>query len=236
MNILIVHTHPDAKSFNAALTERACSVLAELGHQVVVSDLYAQDWLPSSGRNNFTTVADTTAYNQQVEEHHAVAHNGFAPDIGAEIKKLLRCDLLILQFPMWWGGMPAAMKGWIDRVFARGVTYDFGQWYDNGLMRGKKAMVSVTTGGGASMYEADGLNGDINVLLSPIQHNTLHFCGFDVLPAFVSWQAGGASGDERATTLDAYEARLREIELLQPIAYPPLEAFDPATMRLRQRA
>jgi NAD(P)H dehydrogenase (quinone) len=234
MKVLIVHCHPDSASFNEALTTRAKSVLTTLGHDVEITDLYAQDWFAASGRNNFTTIADTGAYNQQAEEHYAVMNNGFAKDVAVEIEKLRLCDLLILQFPMWWGSMPALMKGWIDRVFARGVAYDYGQWYDKGLLRGKKAMVSVTTGGGSSMYETDGLNGDINLLLAPIHHNTLHFCGFDVLPPFVVWQAGGATSEERTTTLDKYQEHLRNIEYLKPIVYAPLEAFDPVTLRLHE--
>ena len=49
MHVLIVHVHPEPKSFNAALTERARQVLTENGHEVVISDLYAQKFNPVAG-------------------------------------------------------------------------------------------------------------------------------------------------------------------------------------------
>jgi NAD(P)H dehydrogenase (quinone) len=58
----------------------------------------------------------------------------------------VRADLLILQFPIWWFGMPAILKGWADWVLARGFAYVAGRKYDTGMFRGKTAMVAATTG------------------------------------------------------------------------------------------
>ena len=57
-------------------------------------------------------------FKQQQEELYADEHLGFAPEIEAEIQKLERCDLLVFSFPLWWFGLPAILKGWVDRVFA----------------------------------------------------------------------------------------------------------------------
>ncbi len=46
-------------------------------------------------------------------------------DIDAEQRKLVAADAVIFQFPLWWLGMPAILKGWIDRVFAYGLAYGF---------------------------------------------------------------------------------------------------------------
>lgn len=232
MKIFIVHCHPEKTSFNYALTNQAKTTLRGLGHDVDVSDLYEADWNANSGRNNFIMQADNLRFTQQIEEHNAVLNNGFSKEISTEIQKLINCDLLIFQFPLWWGGMPALLKGWIDKVFARGVAYDYGQWYDKGLMKGKRAMVSLTTGGGSNMYQPTGLNGDINLILAPIHYNTLHFCGFDVLPPFISWQGGGATVDERLTTLNSYANYLGNINNLQPLSYPSLDEYDTNTLQL----
>ncbi|TIU61547.1 MAG: flavodoxin family protein, partial [Mesorhizobium sp.] len=80
--------------------------------------LYAIGFNPISDRRNFTTIRDANYYRQQSEEANAAAHDGFAPDIQAEMGKLFWCDALILQFPLWWFGLPAILKGWVDRVFA----------------------------------------------------------------------------------------------------------------------
>ncbi|WP_210214002.1 MULTISPECIES: NAD(P)H-dependent oxidoreductase [unclassified Mesorhizobium] len=149
------------------------------GHEVVVSDLYAMGFNPVSDRRNFTTVRDANYYHQQTEEANAAAHDGFAPDIQAEMDKLFWCDALILQFPLWWFGLPAILKGWVDRVFASGGRiYGGGKWYDRGVFSGKRAMCSVTIGGPPPIYSDRGLNGPIGAILFPINHGMLYFVGF----------------------------------------------------------
>lgn len=232
MNVLIIHAHPEPKSFNAALTRTATAALQEAGHNVVVSDLYAMHWQPVSDRRNFSSVAEPEFFKQQVEEQWATANGGYAADIQAELDKIRQADLLIFQFPLWWGGMPAILKGWIDRVLTLGVTYSYGQWYDEGLLKGKRAMISVTTGGPESMYESDGLNGDVDGLLNPLQYNILRFVGLDVLPPFISWAPASIDEAARKAMLGDYAARLAGLEDCAPIPYTHVRDYDPATMRL----
>lgn len=158
MRYFIVHAHHEPKSFNGALTATAADRLRSLGHSVEVSDLYAMGFDPISDRRNFATVADPGYLKQQAEESHASEHAGFAPDIEAELEKLERCDALVFQFPLWWFGMPAVLKGWCDRVLAMGRVYGGGKWYENGIGAGKPAIVSMTTGGPPPMYGPAGLN------------------------------------------------------------------------------
>jgi NAD(P)H dehydrogenase (quinone) len=233
MNVFIVHAHPEPKSFNGALTDTARQYLVVRGHEVAVSDLYAMKWQAHSDRANFTSVADADYFKQQSEETHATKLEAFAPDITAEHEKLFACDVLILQFPLWWFSMPAVLKGWIDRVFAAGRVYGGGYWYDRGRLLGRRAMLSVTVGGPHSMYGADGLNGNIEMLLYPIQHGMLRFVGFDVLPPFISWQPARISQEEREAYLMAYAKRLDELQTLTPLSFPHLDQYDPATYRLR---
>ena len=187
MKFLIVHAHAEPKSFNGALTRRAKEVLVAAGHEAIVSDLYAMQFNPVSDRRNFTNQKDPDYFKQQVEERHATEVDGFAVDIKAELEKLEECDVLIFQFPLWWFGLPAILKGWVDKVFAMGRIYSGGKFYDNGVLKGKKAMLSVTIGGGETMYSQTGLNGDINQILFPINHGIFRFVGFDVLPPFIVW-------------------------------------------------
>ncbi len=147
-NILIVHAHHEPKSFTSALARAAAETLTEQGHKVDFSDLYPMKFDPVSDRRNFTTVRDPNFFKQQQEELYAAEHLGFAPEIEVEMQKLERCDLLVFSFPLWWFGLPAILKGWVDRVFAYGRIYARGRWYDKGLGRGKRAMVLITTGGG----------------------------------------------------------------------------------------
>ena len=233
MKVFIVHAHPEPRSFNAALTREAVKVLTAEGHEVVVSDLYAQEWNPVSDRRNFTTVANPEYLKLQDEERHASANHSFAPDVQAELDKALSCDALIFQFPMFWFSMPAILKGWVDRTFAAGETYGRGRWFDNGVFKGKRAMLSITTGGPESLFTEDGLNGDIHQLLYPINHGTFRFVGFDVLRPFVAWSAAAAGDEGRAKYLEEYGQRLRTLWTETPVSYPSLSEFDPSTFRRR---
>jgi len=122
MRVFIVDAHPEPQSFNSAMTREATHALRAAGHDVDISDLYAMGFNPVSDRRNFVTVHNPEYYRQQSEEAYAAAHEGFAPDIQAEMDKLFRCDVLILQFPLWWFGLPAILKGWIDRASPRAAN------------------------------------------------------------------------------------------------------------------
>jgi NAD(P)H dehydrogenase (quinone) len=226
MKVFIVHAHAEPQSFNGALTRHAKEVLEAAGHEVKISDLYEMQFDPVSERHNFISQKDGEYFKQQIEEMYATEVNGFAPEILAEMEKLEECDVLIFQFPLWWFSMPAILKGWVDRVFAMGRIYGGGKWYDNGVFKGKKAILSLTTGGPETMYSETGLNGDIHQILFPIQHGILRFVGFDVLPPFIVWSASRLGEDERKAYLERYVQRLLSIEETPAIAYPSLSDYD----------
>jgi NAD(P)H dehydrogenase (quinone) len=227
MRVFIVHAHPEPKSFNGAMTRVAAETLSGAGHEVQISDLYAMRFDPVSDRTNFTTVLDPSYYRQQAEEAHAVLHNGFTPELQAEMDKLFWCDALILQFPLWWFGLPALLKGWVDRVFASGGrTYGGGKWYDRGVFVGKRAMCSITIGGAELMYSQDGLNGPIASILFPINHGILYFTGFTVIEPFLVHAPGRIAETERAAYLDRYSQRVLTLESAPTIRYPVLADYD----------
>lgn len=235
MKVFIVHAHHEPRSFSSALTRLAKSVLTEAGHSVQVSDLYAMAFDPISDRRNFTSVKNPDYLKQQAEELYATETGGFAPDIAAELEKLAWCDVLIFQFPLWWFSLPSILKGWVDRVFAMGAVYGGGKWYDKGEFRGKRAMLSLTTGGPPNIYSPTGLNGDIHQILYPINHGILRFVGFDVLPPFIAYGVSRLEDEARSTYLAEYQQRLFTLDTTPPIAYPALDDFDPETWQYRKR-
>ena len=231
MNVLIVYAHEEPKSFNGAMRDTAVRVLQELGHKVEVSDLYAMQFNPVGGKHDFTALTDPDYFKYGVEQTKASEAKTFAADVATEQEKLLRADFLIFQFPLWWFGLPAILKGWVDRVFAAGLTYGGGRWYSNGIFKGKRAMLSLTTGGGPTIYSPRGLNGEMDTLLFPIQHGMFYFLGFDVLPPFVAWSVARSSQDQREEYLRAYAERLREWQTSETIAFPLLEEYDETFQR-----
>ena len=212
MRVFIVHAHHEPSSFNAAMTRVAGEAMTLQGHRVIVSDLHAMGFDPVSDRRNFTTTANPGRLKQQDEEALASRTGGFAPELQAEMDKLAWCDLLIFQFPMWWLGPPAILKGWIDRVFAVGRSYGGGRWFDTGLHRGKRALCSLTVGGPKTMYQPGGLYAPVAQILYPLHHGLLGFTGFTVLEPFVVYGPNRIDEAQRKEQLAAYRERLLALD------------------------
>lgn len=224
MRVLIVHAHHESSSFNGSMTREAVKALKSAGHEVVISDLYAMNFDPVSDRRNFMTAFDRERLSQQNEESHASRNGGFAPALQAEMEKLVWCSDLIFQFPIWWLGLPAILKGWVDRVFAVGVAYGGGRWFDKGLLAGKRAMCSVTVGGPEGVYSEQGVYAPINELLFPIHRGIFGFTGFTVLEPFVVYAPGRIDPAEREFHLARYRARVLTLPAVPVI--PSLRSVD----------
>ena len=221
MNVLIGLAHPERMSFNGALFGTAVETLTAAGHTVVTSDLYAMHFDPLSSRANFKAAKDPDYFKPQVEEMYATETDGFAPDLEAEIRKLEAADLVIFQFPLWWFGLPAILKGWVDRVFAMGRAYGGGRVYGTGVFHGKRALLSLTTGGPEGGYVPGGFNGDLHGVLRPIHRGVFEFCGFGVLEPAVFYGPARAEESERRAWLEAWAERLRGIEAEASIVVGP---------------
>ncbi|MBP7687961.1 MAG: NAD(P)H-dependent oxidoreductase [Thermoflexales bacterium] len=211
MKAFIVYWHPEPQSFNAAMFQTACEALATAGHDVKTSNLYEMQFDPVSSRKNFATVKDPDYLKLQLEEMHATANHGFSAEIEAEIEKMEWCDLMIWQFPLWWFGLPAVLKGWADRVLAMGRAYGGGRVYQNGVFGGKRAFLSLTTGGSEDAFRVDGFNGDLAGILRPIHRGILQFTGFTVLAPQVVHGPVRMTDAQRKQALASYASRLQAI-------------------------
>ncbi len=228
MNVLIIHAHPEPKSFNGALTRTAVRALREQGHTVEVSDLYAMKWKPTADADDYAGLREDQAY-LRIDREQTYAHSTgtTACDILAEQDKLRRADVVLFQYPMWWFGPPAILKGWFDRVFTRGFAYLPGHKYDTGLMAGKLAMVSVTTGTSAGTYAPDGIDGAILDILWPIHNGILRYTGFDVLEPFITYMPGKISHDQRRAELGRYADEIRALASRRRLFFHPREHYGP---------
>jgi NAD(P)H dehydrogenase (quinone) len=236
VNVLLVHAHHEPRSFCSALADRAQAALSAAGHQVVRSDLYAMGWDPVSDRRNFTSVKDAAFLKQQQEELFASERGGFAPDVEAELRKLEACDALLLSFPLWWFGLPAVLKGWIDRVFAMGRVYGGPKLYENGVGRSRvRALAIPTTGGPEVAYSGWGFNPPLEAILAPIQHGTFWFNGMLPLEPFVAWSPVRVSAEQREQYLHALDARVARLFEEAPIRLPKLGEFPNLGLDAKQR-
>ncbi|XP_073440450.1 NAD(P)H dehydrogenase [quinone] 1 isoform X2 [Dendrobates tinctorius] len=209
------------------MKEAAVQALERKGWEVTVSDLYTMKFNPLVSRDDITGEAQNPDnFKYGPESLTAWQEGRLSKDIVAEQKKLEAADLVIFQFPVFWFGLPAIVKGWFDRVLTQGFAYSLSSMYDNGHFKNKKAVLSFTTGGLESMYTPIGINGDINVLLWPVQRGILHFCGFQVLEPQINYSIMHAPPEKRSLSLDAWQARLDNIWEEKPINFAANEDFD----------
>ena len=161
-----------------------------------------------------------------LEQRHGVETATLAPDIAAEIEKVRRCDLLILNFPVYWFSTPAILKGWIDRVFVSGVFYGGKRVYDRGGMAGKKAWVTTTLGGREHMFGPDAIHGELNDMLRPLLRGALAYVGFEVLEPFFGFHIPYLDASARASVMERFEKALGNLAARPRLTFPKMEDFD----------
>lgn len=119
MHIVIVFDHPygasasgnipHRRSFSAALLASVTSGLTAAGHTLDLMDLQADRFNP------VTSAEDLAAWRQRDTRD---------PMVQDYQRRLMEADHLIFIFPIWWETMPALTKGFLDKVFVKGVVFD----------------------------------------------------------------------------------------------------------------
>ena len=105
---LVVYCHPVPESFGAALRDAAVAALAGRGWEVRLVDLYAEGSIRCCGAENGAATMD-----------RAPADPALAP----HIENLKWAEAILFVYPTWWYGLPAMLKGWLDRVWATDVAF-----------------------------------------------------------------------------------------------------------------
>ena len=140
MRVLAVYCHPNHESLIAAARERALSGLRTAGHEVRLTDLYADDFDPA----------------MTADERRAHKEPGVTPDLQRYADDLGWAEALVLIYPTWWSGQPAMLKGWIDRVWVAGVAWEMrdGDRTPTPTLRNVRRIVVVTTHGSSKLINA----------------------------------------------------------------------------------
>lgn len=222
----VVYCHPEPKSFVAAMRDTVCRALAESGWDLTFSDLHAARFNPVASAEDFgeRERADHLVYS--LEQRHGWSNDSIAEDIAAEVDKVLRADMLVLVFPLFWYSVPAQLKGWIDRVFLSGVFFGGRRVYDRAGMVGKRALVVASLGGRAQMFGPDAIHGELNGMLRHLLQGTLGYVGFDVCEPFYAYHVPYIDDRERRAILDRLDQTLRTVDQLPTLPMPSLDAFD----------
>ena len=160
---LVVYAHPNPKSFNHAILESVGERLGELNRTYDVRELYALKFNPVLAGDDF-----------------AALQKGKLPqDIQTEQEYIRNAKTLLFIYPIWWFGMPAVLKGYIDRVFSYGFAYDIDPKIGlRGLLRDKKVMIINTTGGPEANYQKFGFN---DALKKTTEVGTFELCAMKVV-------------------------------------------------------
>lgn len=224
--VLWVSAHPEERSLTGALRRDALAHLRASGHEVLESDLYALDWDPVlRPRDGVRAGDDTGRFRVSADTCRAHLSGHSAPDVLREQEKLLRADAVVLQFPLWWYGMPAILKGWVDRVlvsgFAFGTDAATGRRlrFEQGPFVGTRALVVTTLGDRPLAIGPRGKSGELTEMLFGLLHGTLAYTGMSVLPPWALPSADRV--DDDAVARADLRRRLDGLFTDTPIPYRP---------------
>ena len=160
MKYVIVYAHPHPRSFNRAILERVEGILGDGGKDYEVRDLYAL---------KFNPVLDASE----------LASDGKAPrDVEREQRSIGAADVVVFIYPIWWWGMPAILKGYIDRVFSLGFAFAIEGERLTGLLTGKKAVIINTMGSPKELMTHTGYEAAMGTMTDL---GILGFCGMEVV-------------------------------------------------------
>jgi NAD(P)H dehydrogenase (quinone) len=136
MRLLVVFTHPDPDSFNAAICRTAVQALREGGHEVQLLDLYRDGFDP------VFSAAEKASYLADTQRNI----DGVAPHVRA----LRWAEGWVSIHPTWYYGAPAMLKGWLERVWLPGVAFTVARAKERrigGELRHIRLFVGITTSG-----------------------------------------------------------------------------------------
>jgi putative NADPH-quinone reductase len=154
--ILIINGHPDAESYNAALADTYRQAAQSSGAEVRVINVRDLQFNPNL----------QFGYRQRTE---------LEPDLLAAQDDIRWAEHLVWVYPVWWGSLPAILKGFIDRVFLPGFAFQKREnsvWWDK-LLTGKTARIICTLDQPAWYYWL--VNGRPSYYA--MKKMTLEFCG-----------------------------------------------------------
>ncbi len=140
MHVLTVLDHPNPASFSAAVAQEFMRGCVSAGHTVECADLHAEGFDPRWSMPDIESDRSGTA----------------VPDILQEQHRIGRADAICLVFPLFWWGMPAMTKGWVDRVWSWGWAYDQLDDPEKSLQRPRAGVLLIPAGARSDEMEQAG--------------------------------------------------------------------------------
>lgn len=142
MRHLIIYAHPNENSLNHTLLNTVIETLQSHNEEIIVRDLYKIGFDPVFS----------------LEDMQGQFQGKLSDDVKTEQEHISWAEQITFIYPIWWTGLPAIMKGYIDRVFSYGFAYRYDQGIQKGLLKGKKTVIINTHGKSHEEYEKMGMD------------------------------------------------------------------------------
>jgi len=187
MHVLNVFCHPNRDTVGGAVLDRVVEGVTAAGHTSEVADRYRESFNPVMSERD-------------MEQFQGVA---MTDDVLAEQARIERCDALCFVFPIWWYGMPAMMKGWLDRVWSAGWAYHWEHDPEGSLLRPRPCTLLVPTGSSQALMDEWGYDKEIDHLW---RYGVLGYCGVEPIKIHLLLDAAFESGAHTELLVTAYQA------------------------------
>lgn len=176
MKNLIIYAHPNPASLNHFLKQTVVESLEESGQEIVVRDLNLIHFNPVFS----------------LEDMNGQRMGQVADAVKTEQDFISWADRVIFIYPIWWTGMPAIIKGYIDRVFSYGFAYRYDQGIQKGLLTDKKTVIINSHGKSNEEYQMMGMD---KALALTSDTGIFNYCGFEIQKHFYFDKADRASSE-----------------------------------------
>jgi len=176
--ILVLDGHPVEGSFCGALAQQFADNAAQAGNDVRVRHLSAMRFDPDFGTSSFKEAKP------------------LEPDLEAIWQDIVWCEHLVVAHPLWWGGLPAKLKGLFDRVLLPGAAFQYvkGKPLPEKLLKGRTSQVLVTSDTPGWFYRWIYGAGS----RKQIEKQILNFCGLKPVGYHMFSPILGSSDEDRA--------------------------------------
>jgi len=176
MKNLVIYAHPNPASLNHFFKQTIVESLKNSGEEIVVRDL---------NEINFNPVLS-------LDDMRGQRMGQVSEEVKTEQDFISWADQIIFVYPIWWTGMPAIMKGYIDRVFSYGFAYRYDQGVQKGLLTGKKTVIVNSHGKSNAEYQAMGMD---KALALTSDTGIFTYCGLEIKKHFYFDKADRASAE-----------------------------------------
>jgi NAD(P)H dehydrogenase (quinone) len=188
MGHLIIVAHPLIDSVTMKLARAYALELKQLGCRADMHDLYRMGFNPVLAATELEPLRNGRQPSSEIVQAQAA---------------MASAEALTVIYPLWWATMPGILKGYIDRVFARGFAYEGSEGETKGLLCGKQCVLITLSGSPMAMLRESGDWGAIDHLQDS---HIFRSCGFELLEHL---HVGSVEPPITPATLAAFEERVR---------------------------